>query len=553
VIVNRQDVRQWTEWLVRMESVVNTPGEAALAQRLYEELQTWPYFRKHPEHLWLQPTGETAYERYNVIALVRADHRVKETTMLVGHLDTVGIDDYGQWREVATNPTELRKVLNQQAHLPEAVKRHLDDADWMFGRGTSDMKSGVAANLAILKHYSEHTAEMKGNLLLVAECDEEDSSNGILAAIPFVNRLAEDQDLTITAAINSDFVTARHENDPNRYIYLGSVGKLLPSFYVSGNETHVGQAFDGFDPNLLLSELTREIDYNPELCDEMYGEVTPPPVSLKQTDLKPYYDVQTPLAGFAYYNFLVHSLSPHDVLEKLREKATTAFARAIETYRTRYQAYCERTGTAAEPITLKPRVYTYHEYREYLLKHHGDKLSAAMTRKAEELMQDPSMDIRWYCCRMVEELHRWDQDKDPVCVLFYSSLYSPRVALSPDDPRDVRLKQAVEHAVSLVQPHYRNPIVIRQFFPYISDMSFVTLSDDAKGIEGYTANMPAWGKRHTVPFEEIRRLQVPIVNIGPYGFDAHKKWERLECTYSLEIVPQLTHQVIEYLWNHPLP
>nr|WP_241254556.1 M20/M25/M40 family metallo-hydrolase [Brevibacillus sp. SYP-B805] len=535
-----------------MESVVNTPGEAALARRLFDELKTWPYFQKHPEHLWLQPTGESAYQRYNVIALVKADQQIKETTMLLGHIDTVGTDDYGQWKEVATHPDVLRKVLQEQAHLPAAVKRHLDEGDWMFGRGTSDMKSGVAANLAVLKYYSEHTAAMNGNLILVAECDEEDSSNGILAAVPFLNRLAEEQGIAITAAINSDFVTARHEGDPNRYIYLGTVGKLLPSVYVSGNETHVGQAFDGFDPNLLLAEITREIDYNPELCDEMYGEVTPPPVSLKQTDLKPYYDVQTPLAGFAYYNFLVHSLSPRDVLELLRARAEKAFERAIETYRNRYQAYCERTGTAAKPVRLTPRVYTYSEYYDYLRGQHGDSLAEAMARKAEELMQDQSLDIRWFCCRLVEELHRYDPNKDPVCILFYSSLYSPRVALSDDDPRDRRLQEAVEHAVQQVQPHYRHPIVIRRFFPYISDMSFVTLSDDADGIEGYTANMPAWGRRHHVPFEEIRRLQVPIVNIGPYGFDAHKKWERLECTYSLEMVPRLMHEVIEYLWKHPL-
>jgi len=549
---NRQELLNWTEWLVRIESVVNTEGEAAIAQRLYEELGTWSYFRQNPAHLWLQPTGEAGITRYNVIALVRASQPVEETTLLLGHLDTVGIDDFGQLRGLATQPAELRARMQELEYLPDSVKRHLQDEDWMFGRGTSDMKSGVAANLAILKYYSEHREEMKGNLLLVAECDEEDSSNGVLAAVPFLNRLAEQEKLQISAAINSDFVTARHDGDENRYIYLGTVGKLLPSLFVTGKETHVGQAFDGFDPNLLLSEITREIDYNPNLCDELDGEVTPPPVSLKQTDLKPYYDVQTPLAGFAYYNFLVHSLSPRDVMEKLRENVTAAFARAIATYRARYEAYCKRTGAETQPLTLQPRVYTYEEYYRELAAKHGEALHQAMSDKAEQLKADHSLDIRYYCCRMVEELQRWDENKDPVCILFYSSLYSPRVVLSDDNPRDRRLKLAVQHAVENVQPDYAKPIVVRQFFPYISDMSFVTLSDDEAGITGYTANMPAWGNKHTVPFEEIRRLQVPIVNIGPYGFDAHKKWERLEITYSLEIVPRLMDQVIRYLWEHPL-
>lgn len=549
MIVDRKQIAQWTEWLVQMESVVNTEGEAEIAHRLYEELRTWDYFRKHPEQIWLQPTGEADRTRYNVIALVKADTPAEDTTLLIGHLDTVGIDDFGQLRQAATQPSLLREQMKQQKNLPLLVAQHLADEDWMFGRGTTDMKSGVAANLAILKHYSSHPEKMRGNLILLAECDEEDSSNGILAAVPFLNQIAKQQGLSIRAAINSDYMTARHEADPNRYIYLGTVGKLLPSVFVTGKETHVGQPFDGFDPNLLLSEITREIDYNPELCDEMFGEVTPPPVSLKQTDLKPYYDVQTPLAGFAYYNFLVYSLSPFEVMEKLKKCTEKAFQRAIESYRERYHGYCRLTGTAPQPLQLGPRIYSYQEYYAELLEKHGENLKQALADKADELMRS-NLDIRFYCCRLVEELHRWDENKDPVCVWFYSSLYSPRVALSTDVPAERRLQLAVEAAVEKVQPAYANPIAIRQFFPYISDMSFVKLSDDERGIEGYTANMPAWGKKLTVPFDEIRKLDVPVVNIGPYGFDAHKKWERLECTYSLEIVPQLMHHVIEYLWDH---
>ncbi len=564
--MQRTQLRKWTEWLVKIESVVNTAGEATIAEKLYEELRGWTYFQRHPERLWLQPTDENREEgrkRYNVVALVKAEPdtsvgqaAVADTTLLVGHLDTVGIEDYGQLRGLATQPDELKEAWRKQmADLPEQAKqlpqvvKHLEDEDWMFGRGALDMKSGVAANLSILHYYSEHADEMKGNLMLVAECDEEDSSNGILSAVPFLNNVAEQEGLVINAAINSDFVTARYEDDPNRYVYMGTVGKLLPSFYVTGKETHVGQAFDGFDPNLVLSELTREIDYNTDLCDEMYGEVTPPPVSLKQTDLKPYYDVQTPLGGFVYYNFLVHSLSPREVMEKLRDCATRAFERAIGSYREQYLRYCEKIGQSAREITLVPRVYTYQEYLAYVTDRLGNEtVQAALTKKMDQLNKT-DVDIRWYCCRLVEELNRLDDDKSPVCIIFYSSLYSPRIALSTENERDQRLQRAVEYAVAEASKEYANPIEIRQFFPYISDMSFVALSDDEEGIEGYTANMPAWGNRHTVPFDEIRKLNLPIVNIGPYGFDAHKKWERVELTYSLEVVPQMMQSVIEHLWG----
>lgn len=546
----REDLLKWTEWLVRIPSVVNTKGEAEVAKQLYEQLKSWPYFQKHPDQLWLQPTNEPSMERFNVVALVTASVPVTQTTLLLGHIDTVGVDDYGQLKDVATDPVSLKERMQKLSYLPAAVKQHLHDEDWMFGRGSCDMKSGVAANLAILRHFSDNPESMQGNILLVAECDEEDSSNGVLAAVPFINEIAEERNLSITAAINTDFVTARSEGDPNRYIYLGTVGKLLPSFFVVGKETHVGQPFDGFDPNLLLAELTREIDYNPDLCDEMYGEVTPAPVSLKQTDLKPYYDVQTPLAGFAYYNFLVHSLSPKEVMELLKERAIVAFERAIQTYQERYTAYCARINIEPKVANIQPRVYTYQEYREYVSSQQSSEVvEAALEKKAKELLNS-DLDIRYFCCRMVEELHRYDENREPVCILFYSSLYSPRVALSSEQPLEQRLCKAVEEAVAQVQDSYPHPIEIRQFFPYISDMSFVKLSDNEEGIQGYIDNMPAWGSKHTVPFEAIRQLNVPIVNIGPYGFDAHKKWERVELTYSMETVPNLMLSVIHNLWSN---
>lgn len=547
--ISRNQVLDWTYRLVEWESVVNTDGEKKIAEELFRELSQWEYFRRHPEHLWLVPTQETKQSRYSVVALVRSSRKVSDTTLLMGHIDTVGVEDYGTLKTVATSPDLLKEHLRRET-VPPSVSAHLEQEDWLFGRGALDMKSGVAANLAVLYQCSLQTEEVGGNLLFVAECDEEDSSNGILSVVPFLNRLAEREGLVISAAINTDFVTARYEGDPNRYIYAGTVGKLLPSFFVTGKETHVGQAFDGFDPNLVLSELTRELDYNPTLCDEMYGETTPPPVSLKQTDLKPYYDVQTPLAGFAYYNYLVHSQSPREVMDILKEHAVRAFERAIQVYRERYEAYCQRTGITPSPVTLVPRVYTFEEYKEYLVHRLGERVDRALGEKAEELRHS-DVDLRFACCRLVEELHRLDPDKNPVCILFYSSLYSPRIVLSPEQPREKRLLDAVMEAVSRVQPEYAHPIAVRSFFPYISDMSFVALSDDETGVSGYTANMPAWGTLHQVPFKEIRRLNVPIVNIGPYGFDAHKKWERVEITYSMEIVPKLIWHVLKELWKHP--
>ncbi len=38
------------------------------------------------------------------------------------------------------------------------------------------MKSGVAGHMYLIKYFSEHPEELDGNIIAIAECDEEDNS-----------------------------------------------------------------------------------------------------------------------------------------------------------------------------------------------------------------------------------------------------------------------------------------------------------------------------------------------------------------------------------------
>src|SRR5699024_964198 len=145
------------------------------------------------------------------------------------------------------------------------------------------------------KYYSERPHALAGNIVFIAACDEEDGSHGILSSLPILNRWKKEHQFHYVAAINADFVAPEHEQDDNRYVYKGTIGKLLPTFFITGAETHVGSPFEGLDPNYLAAELTKQISYNPALSEQAFGETTLPPISLKQTDLKPSYTVQTAL------------------------------------------------------------------------------------------------------------------------------------------------------------------------------------------------------------------------------------------------------------------
>lgn len=275
----------------------------------------------------------------------------------MGHLDTVGIDDFGVVSEYAYDPDSLPDIL-RKLHPESGVLEDINSGEYMFGRGALDMKSGVAGHMYLIKYFSENPDELEGNLIAIAECDEEDNSHGIISALTVLREWKETYKLDYIAAINADYSMPYHDKDENRYVYFGTIGKLLPSFYVTRKETHVGQAFGGLNPNTLIAELNKNIELNPELSDIAQGEVTVPPTSLKQTDTKVGYTVQTPLAAYSYFNFFTHSMSPKDVMVKVKEKAIESFDNVVERLNESYKKYCELGNHTYTKLPWETRVYT---------------------------------------------------------------------------------------------------------------------------------------------------------------------------------------------------
>jgi len=542
------DVKRLTVELVKIPSMVKTSGEAECARRIHEFYQSLPYFQKHPEHLVLQRTEDDEIERYNVLAMVKGTGGdAKRTVILMGHIDTVGVDDFGSLKEYAFDPERLPEVLRQM-DLGEDVRRDLDSGEYMFGRGALDMKAGVAGQMWLIRYFSQHPEELNGNLIAIAECDEEDNSHGIISALKVLKQWKAEHGLEYVAAINADYSTPYHELDENRYVYFGTIGKLLPTFYVVGKETHVGQAFGGLNPNLLVAKLTRLIELNPELCDEAQGEVTVPPTSLKQADCKDAYTVQTPLAAYAYYNVFTHSLSPREIMAKMKEKAREAFDNVITYLDEAYRTFCQRSGHTYTRLPWKTRVYTWEEFYSELVAQHGEGFVQHLREFARELQQrDPALDLRDFNVRLVAEAWQWARDKSPAIIVFNSSTYFARIEMTGRTEAERRLLESVKAAVSEVQPHSDRPIVTKMFYPYISDSSFMALGDEREELDALEKNTPAWGVKYTHPIEDIAAVNVPVVNIGTFGKDGHKLTERVHMRHTFELIPNITFRTIKKL------
>lgn len=544
-----EDVKEITKDLVRIPSIVKTSGETECAKKIYEYYSNLEYYKDNPEYLLFQQTENDEIERHNTIAMVRGTKgNSNKTIILMGHLDTVGVDDFGLMKDYAFNPDELPKIL-RKLNLGDEINKDIDCGEYLFGRGALDMKAGIAGHMYLMKYFSEHLDELDGNIIAIAEADEEDNSHGIISALKVLKEWKAKYNLEYIAAINADYSTPYHEKDENRYVYFGTIGKLLPSFYVTGKETHVGQAFGGLDPNLLVAELTRNIELNPDLCDESQGEVTVPPMSLKQSDFKVGYTVQTALAAYSYYNFFTHSMSPRDVIIKMKEKAIESFDNIVKYTNESYKKYCEMGNHIYTKLPWETRVYTWEEFYNELATIHGDKFRIYLNNFAKDLhANNPSMDLRDFSVKVIDEAWtKWANDKSPAIIIYYSSLFSARIEITGKNDLEKQLLDSVKKSIEFVQDYCDKPIVTKMFYPYISDSSFMATSDDAKELKSLEKNMPAWGSKYIHPIDEMLEINVPVVNIGTFGKDGHKVTERVHMKYTFENVPNIAFNTIKRL------
>lgn len=543
-----EEVRRLTEEMVAIESIVRGEegGETKVAQYIESFYKELDYFKENPSHLILQKTINDEVSRHNCISLVKGKKgNSNKTIILMGHIDTVGVDDFHQIKEYAFNCKELPAKL-RELDLSDKINKDIDSGEYLFGRGVLDMKGGVAGHMYLMKYFAEHPEELDGNLVHLAECDEEDNSHGVISALKIFSKWKEEFGLEYVAAINADYSTPYHSEDEDRYVYFGTIGKLLPAFYVTGKESHVGLAFSGLDPNQIVGEITRLMNLNTDLCDEAQGEVTIPPISLKQSDTKVGYTVQTALSAYSYYNFFTHRMSPRDVIGKVKEIGERAFDNVIDNLNSEYKKFCELRGNKFQSLPWKNRVYTWEELCFELEEEHGEKFKKDMNDFAKKLNEEnPKMDLRDFSISIIEHVWKnWVFDKSPAVIIFYASTYSAPIEITGKDEREEVLLKSVKESIEKVQEGYERKIVQKYFYPYISDASFMAIDSNLDSLKALELNMPSWGNKYVHPIEDILKINIPVINIGTIGYDGHGIAERVDMKYTFEIVPNIAYNTI---------
>lgn len=525
---NPETLRRLLCELVSWDSRTLTEGERTFTSKLQEKLRMLDYFKKNPEHLSLHKAD---LGRCFVGALYK-HHDAEETIVLISHFDTVQTDEYGDLEPYACQPEELTKILhNRKDDLSQEARADLESGEYLFGRGTMDMKMGLAIHMALIEKAS--VEEWPINLLLLSVPDEEVNSSGMRAAVKQLVAIRDKYNLKYKLFLNSEPSFSQKPGDNKHYIYTGSMGKIMPAALFYGKETHVGEPLKGITANYIASYLTQLIEWNPLFCESDLGESTPLPVSLQQKDLKMQYSTQTPYSAAALYNIFILKRTAQDIMEIFEQLAQEAAQRCNDAYR----AICRREQIEG---VGNVRVLRY----ENLVEHAVEKFGTTFIKQIKrEILENPEWDEREKSIRIADKLMIQCQELAPAIILLFAPPYYPAVN-SSNDPLIIKSVQLMMEAASkfeleLSQIHYFNGIC---------DLSYVQYKDDADGLTIFERNAPVWGDSYTIPFGEMLQLQAPVLNIGPYGKDAHQRTERLHIDSGFIHTPFMLESLIKSMF-----
>lgn len=535
----RKDIEPLFLQLVATRSDTNSLYEEVIEEVILAWLKSIKYFKKHPKLLGTRPIFNDPHDREVVWALLKG--RGSNTIVLVHHHDVIDIQDFGKLKKSALRPDELRQKMAKKK-LAKDVQSDLSSGEWVFGRGTADMKSGAAIQLGLLKEFTELN-DFPGNVLLLSVPDEETLSKGMLSATELMCELRDKHKLEYSLTINSE---PYFNNVKNKAVmYEGSVGKIMPIIYVKGVKSHIGDPYNGINPSLILANIQNISELNVKLCDRVGEDATPPPIWVNLKDRKKVYDASIPDAATGYFNWLTFTKPPVEVMRQLKAFCKTALDQTIHKFERSYLDYCHLTDDEPDVMAFDTRVMDYAELYWEAVCRGGEKFLRAFERCQKDVNQLLSKNVIMppeAGIRLLEFTAEYVDLEGPVVVVAISGPYYPHVtnSLIQDGERYNLLERVNRISMGLFDVAYSS----NSYFMGISDLSYASWVGNDEDVEAIKENSPGWDSIYKIPFKAIQTLKMPVVNIGPWGKDLHKPTERVLAKDVYERIPTIISQLI---------
>ncbi len=526
--------------LVAIPSVSFSEEENRAADFIFSTLSDLEYFRRNPSFLRFLPAEGDPLGRKAVAALVKANPRTKKTVIITGHFDVVDAEACGHLKNLAFSPEEYTRRVDE-LEIPEEARDDLASGEYLFGRGVSDMKSGIALEMCLIGALSR-LESFPANVMFLAVPDEENTSAGMRGAVPWLVRLRNEWELEYTACLNSE-PSVGGRGIPAGGVYVGTIGKIMPFYLCVGKEAHVGDYYEGVSASLLTSYLSLILEGSPETAESLDGVHFPPQACLRFKDLVKNYSVTLPERSVAYYNCLTVSRTPARILEEMKTVAGRALEMTLTHLSKARQTLRERGASLPEKKAFPPRVLSYGDLLEKV---------RSRTERFDDVLESflktlpDSMDERDLCIETASYLLDLSGEKGPLILVgFLPPFYPPRLNRS-ESAGERALLRAVERLKEAGKP-YGLSISRIDVFQGIMDLSYLGFQGAPSELDALAENMPLWGRGYRFPLNELKKLDVPIANFGPIGKDDHKNAERIHLPYYLHTLPPLFFKFVEFL------
>jgi len=538
-----------TRELVRIRS--DTPaGQREMAARLLRELSAIPYFAEHSQQVQLLKAGSDEDELHSVMATYRApfEKGTAETVVLCGHIDTVGVDKhirkYGADEELPFDPERLPDRLREIFPEDKELHEELASGEWLCGRGALDMKGGCAVAVELLRHLAENS--FPWNVVVLFTADEETESRGIKSALPELKSLA-DEGFDFKLFLNLDYISPLTPGDRNSYIYTGTIGKMLLGITVYGTETHAGAPFEGVNAAALLAAIAAHLEGNQKLTQHVKGQFTPPPTMLYADARPEKYSVTSPAFARGYTNVFFMHQTYGEYLRLMTSEVRRACRLHLQKLGRRHRRMVAKGNLEVARELIRPEVAHFSALKERLKRKLGDNKDEF--RQALEPPEDLN-EPREACLAVVEQVASLLGLIRPTVILsVLPPFYAPYSMVLHEDAREF-LAAAKKTARESRGGTGAKRLKQRHFYPYISDMSFVRMPGDGK-IAPLLDNCPV-PESFELPRPE-HRLRMPVINLGPWGKDAHRVAERVHIPFLTGDLPNACLSLLAEITGAQVP
>ena len=542
--MDKERIYQDLKRIVKVPSVSGTFDEARGGEEIFRIISEIPYFAAHPESVFRIPVEGDPFGRSSIAAFLESPEPSADTVILMGHYDVMSADSYGQLRDIAFDIEQLTSRMNELPLDKEAQKDY-NSGEWIFGRGCADMKFGLAMSIEILRHYSEQPGLLNGNLLFAALCCEEANSEGMLAAVPFFNRFAEERGLRYKALIAAESYSHDDEDPENtHFVHIGATGKCTPMFFCVGEPSRGVSPFHGLDANLLTSEIYNHMHLNVDLCQSANGVTTPPPICLKAVDLKLTYSSMSSIYAASYYNLLTVDTDARETMDELKHIAEKSFDAALRHIRRQANAYENHFGTRYKLNLPKPCVMTFSELLDGARNNFSGDFDAFLGNLIRGWLNNDKLKIQDAAIRTVKTIYEHYPEKKPMIIISFIPPFYPDTYPDTSDERVTALIGAVNEVMSFAKLHYEEDVRWKDYYMEISDLSYSHL-DPEKNFDSMFENIVGANMAYSFPMDELKEFDVPGIIFGVNGKDSHKNTERIDRHYNFDVLPLLYLRLIE--------